>query len=577
MIPYTRDIRSRPKDWLIVLTFRQSLTGIFHYIDGVAQKLVDAPLIVIDLEQRRQVRLLNMLLIPILAMLLLMSSWSGTSDQFLVYVVTNMVVIGFIYLLNRSGRYLAAALTLTILVSASGFINFMLRNIYNAPTPEISLTRVVLAIIIAYLVLPLGWILALAGGSLLGMIVIMLISPTAYLFLPVTVYFTVITTALMTIAALSRRRQMEQIEQQARQLAESEARFRSLLEASFEAIVVLKDGAILDTNAAIETLLGYKPAEVVGSALLDFVEPTYHRHVVTSYEINDGEPFEALLRHKGGAALHVELRGKAQVYKGETVRVIAIRDITELKNQEALTIEREKVRALQKFIGNLSHDLRTPLTVINTSIYLINRLGQEPDRQHHQIDVLREQAVHMQRLLEDLISMSRLDKADTSDFKFHFLNVSEPVKLAVTDQQKLAQRKNQTLSYQLDETAPEVLLDRDQFMLALKHLILNGLTYTGEGGSVVVETACDERNVMVRVRDNGVGIDPEDMPHIFEYFYRADPARGEEGGTGVGLVIARKIVEAHGGRIAVESQPGQGSVFTIFLPIPPDVVEKVSG
>lgn len=552
-----------------MLTLRQSLTDMLHRIDLFWQKIIEPSAAIQNPEQRQQVRLLNQLLIPIFALLILMSSWSGTPELFFVYIVLSVVVIGGIYWANRRGHYLVAALLLTALVAVSGFVNFVLRNIDHAPTPEIGLTRVVLAIIVAYLILPLGWLLALAAVSLLSLLVVMLLAPASYPFLPVTFYFTAITATLMTIAGLARRRQMQQIAQQARQLAESEARFRNLLEASFEAIIVLKEGVILDTNAGIETLLGYQPAEVVGRPLLDLVEPTYHRRILTSYETNDGVPFEALLHHQNGQALHVELRGKAQVYKGEMVRVIAIRDITELKNQEALTIEREKVHALQKFIGNLSHDLRTPLTIINTSIYLINRLAQDPDRQQHQIAVLREQAVHMQRLLEDLISMSRLDKADTRDFRFSFQDVNDLVRLAVTEQQKLAQRKHQTLSAQPTEVLPEVLIDADQFMLALKHLILNGLTYTGEGGAVVVETGCDDRDVIVIVRDNGVGIDPEDMPHIFEYFYRADPARGEEGGTGVGLTIVRKIIEAHGGRVTVESQPGQGSMFTIALPIPP--------
>ncbi|MEP7291115.1 MAG: ATP-binding protein, partial [Chloroflexota bacterium] len=102
-----------------------------------------------------------------------------------------------------------------------------------------------------------------------------------------------------------------------------------------------------------------------------------------------------------------------------------------------------------------------------------------------------------------------------------------------------------------------------------KHLILNGLSYTGEGGIVTVETYTDQKNVIVQVRDNGVGIQPDDIPHIFEHFYRADQARGEDGGTGVGLTIAKKIIEAHGGTIRVESQPEQGSVFSIVLPIQP--------
>jgi two-component system sensor histidine kinase BaeS len=176
----------------------------------------------------------------------------------------------------------------------------------------------------------------------------------------------------------------------------------------------------------------------------------------------------------------------------------------------------------------------------------------------------------MQRMLEDLISMSKLDKADTSDFKYGWVNVNEPVKQAIKDHQNLANRKKQNLAEHLAENLPNVLLDVDQFKLAIKHLILNGLSYSPEGGTVTVETLANQSNVVVEVRDTGRGIDASDLPHIFEHFYRADPARGgQDGGTGVGLTIAKKIIEAHGGTIQAESQPGQGSKFSIFLPIQP--------
>jgi len=522
----------------------------------------------------RQARLLSALLIPIFAVQVFVSSWSGTSSGYVIYFVLNVVIFASVYLLNRFGYYLVAAGIVCVLVSAWAFINFLLRIYYGVPSPEISLMRVVLAILIAYVLLPLRGLLIFSIVSVLGLIITGLVARGSFPLLFTTIYFTLITSALMVIAAMARGQHLTQIELQARELGESEARFRNLLDASFETIIVHKEGLILDANPAVEGLMGYKPSEIIGKSSLDFIDAKYHPKILETIRTGSSEPYEVLLRHKNGSALHAELRGKTQWYRGQLVRVVAIRDITERKIQEELLIEREKVRSLQNFIRNLSHDLRTPLSVINTSIYLIEKLAEDPPRQHHQINVLQAQAEHMQRLLEDLLNMARLDKADTSDFKFHWATVNEPVTEAIRDHQNLALRKKQTLTYVLGSHLPQVLLDLDQFKLAVKHLILNGLSYSPDGGTVCVETRADTEHVIVEVRDNGAGIQALDLPHIFEHFYRGDRSRGDDGGTGVGLTIAKKIIEAHGGTITAESKPGEGSVFSILLPLPPDAEDE---
>jgi signal transduction histidine kinase len=253
------------------------------------------------------------------------------------------------------------------------------------------------------------------------------------------------------------------------------------------------------------------------------------------------------------------------------VRVVSIRDITERKQSEAqlfdLAIEREKVMVLQRFIGDMSHDLRTPLSVIKTSIYLLERLAHDPVKFKQNLDMLQTQTDHLQHILDDLLSMSRLDKADTSDYRFRWLDVNAPIKESVDEQQTLALRKQVRLTFQATENLPTALIDYNEFKKMLKHLILNGLNYTPEGGSVTIKSRADDQNVIVEVCDTGEGITALDLPHIFDRFYRADRARGgESGGAGLGLTIARKIIEAHGGTIEAESKLGQGSMFRVSIP-----------
>ncbi|MFN8451447.1 MAG: PAS domain S-box protein [Anaerolineae bacterium] len=488
----------------------------------------------LDPAQRRQARLLNYLLIPVFASLAFLMLWDGRGNGTL-FVAVDFLVLVIIYLLNRIGFYGTAALAAFRRSCAAQ---------YGRNVPEETLMWVTPAIVIAYLLLPLRGTMLLIIANLIGILLVPLVVDVSYFDATPAFYFTVVISLLILIAAVWRSRYLALLDQQSHALSESETRYRSLLEASSETIVVHKDGVILDVNPAIEKLLGYKPEEVIGLMTIDFVEPISQPTVREIAATDSEEPYELLLRHKNGSAVHAELRGKSQWYRGDMVRVIAVRDITDEKNEEELVIEREKVRALQKFIGDLSHDLRQP--VINTSIYLIERLAKEPKRQQHHIDVLQSEAIHMQRMLEDLISMARLDKADTGDFKFQWGNVNDIVQQVVRDHQNLALRKKQSLACRTASDIPEVLLDSEQFKLALKHLILNGLSYTSENGTVMVGAGATPRHVIVQVRGTRCR-HPADMPHIFDQFYRADPARGAEGGTGVGLSIAKKIVEAHHG------------------------------
>ncbi len=556
-----------------VSAMQQSFKTISRHVRPYARLIINPLDRVFDPAQRRQARLLNYLLIPIFAALIFLFNWSGSPSDYALYCAINLIVIITAYVLNRVGHNLAAATIITLLISASAYLNFVIKIDTGTALAEISLLRVVPALLVAYLLLPLRGVVAFSTANVLGVLIAMLVTPGDHPLMATTFFFTLIIAALVVIAALSRDRYVKRIEQQSRELLETDERYRNLLNASFETLLVHKDGTIIDANPSVEQLIGYRPDEIIGTSVLDYIEPIYHTQVIASYRNNVIDPYEILLRHKNGMAIHVEIRGKAQWYRGQWVRVAAIRDVTERKVQEELGVEREKVRVLQNFIANLSHDLRTPLSVINTSIYLIDRLAQDPERQHHHIDVLQSQAVRMQRLLEDLISMARLDKADTSDFKFRWVSVNQIVEQAIRDNQNLALRKQQVLSCELAHSLPDVLLDVDQFGLAIKHLILNALSYTAESGTVSIVTYSEAADVVIDVRDNGVGIQPLDLPHIFEHFYRGDRARGEEGGTGVGLTLAKKIVEAHGGRIRATSEPGKGSVFSIYLPIPPDARE----
>jgi signal transduction histidine kinase len=217
--------------------------------------------------------------------------------------------------------------------------------------------------------------------------------------------------------------------------------------------------------------------------------------------------------------------------------------------------------AQRRFVADASHELRTPLTTIRGNVELLRRTPTLPpeDVREALADIASE-AERMSRLVTDLLRLARADAGQGL--------VREPVRLddILRDVHRQAQRHKPDIRLLLGPTPPaRVLGSRDALQELLLILVDNGLKYTPPGGEVELSLRSTDGWHQVSVRDTGVGIDPADLPHIFERFYRATRVR-HQGGTGLGLAIARWLAEQHGGRITVESTPGQGSTFTVWLP-----------
>jgi PAS domain S-box-containing protein len=234
-----------------------------------------------------------------------------------------------------------------------------------------------------------------------------------------------------------------------------------------------------------------------------------------------------------------------------------------------ITKEVEADRAKSEFISTVSHELRTPMTAIKgyTDLLFGGAVGSLNDNQKHFVNVIQNNTGRLIALINDLLDISRIE---TGRVRFE----PAPVKLGdiiadvVEAMAARSQERGLTLTYEVDVDLPEVMGDRDRLYQVLTNLIGNAINYTTEGG-VTVEAADVEMAVQVSVRDTGVGIDPEDIGHIFDRFYRADdPVVQEASGTGLGLPIVKMFVEMHGGRVWVDSEKGKGSKFIFILPVP---------
>jgi signal transduction histidine kinase len=232
-------------------------------------------------------------------------------------------------------------------------------------------------------------------------------------------------------------------------------------------------------------------------------------------------------------------------------------------NTMAAELERQH-ELRHRAMADIAHELRTPLSVLQVQLESIedNLTAPTPEV----IAGLRGDLAHLSHLVEDL---RVLTLADAGELRVE----AEPVEMGglvrdvVGRMQTAARVKEVILDTQLPDADLSVMGDAQRLTQVLLNLLSNALQHTPPGGRVVISARQAEGEIYVTVQDSGEGISPGDLPHVFERFYRADRARSRDtGGSGLGLSIAKSLVEAQGGTITVESQVGQGSIFTVSLP-----------
>ncbi len=325
-----------------------------------------------------------------------------------------------------------------------------------------------------------------------------------------------------------------------------------------------RHGRLILLNRAAEDLLGIdreqaldRPAREVirGDRLPVLLEDATVRGRITAEELPPGLVGDRVIE------VHCAPYRDAG---GESIGAVAVlRDVTELRESERLRRE---------LTANVSHELRTPLTSIKGfTETLLDGAMRDEDTCRRFLTIINSEADRLVKLVDDLLDLSRLEsKRATLDLRR--VDVGALAAHAVDKLQPLAQTGGLTLDLR---SLPGVWVtaDRDRLEQVLTNLIDNALKYTPAGGRVEVSVTRDHGDVAVAVSDTGRGIRPEDVPHVFERFYRADRSRtrgpsigAASGGTGLGLAIAKHIVEAHGGRIGVRSQLDEGTTFTFTLP-----------
>ena len=374
-------------------------------------------------------------------------------------------------------------------------------------------------------------------------------------------------------------RDITERKQAVEELRRSEETLRSVIDTSLDCIVTIdSDGRLVEFNPAAEATFGYRRDAVIGRELAELIVPPQHRDAHRNglrryLETGEGQALNRRLEltamREDGTELPVELAITVVRTQGKPLFTGYLRDITARKDAERQLAERtadlERSNAeLQQFAYVASHDLQEPLRMITSYLGLLKkRFAKDisPDAEEF-IGFAVDGAGRMQRLIKDLLEYSRVGTRG-KEFQPTDLNVVLDEALA-----NLKTRIDETGARVTRDTMPYLPVDDSQMMRLFQNLVGNALKYRAPDVGPVVHVGARKSNDgwILSVRDNGIGIEAKHFERIFMVFQRLHGRKDFEG-TGIGLAVCKKIVERHGGRIWVESEPGQGSTFLFRLPL----------
>jgi signal transduction histidine kinase len=264
------------------------------------------------------------------------------------------------------------------------------------------------------------------------------------------------------------------------------------------------------------------------------------------------------------------IRNGAEDYlvKGESLQFTVVRAIRYAIERKQTRKLKEEAEAKSRFVSAISHELRTPLTAMKEGIAIIlnGEAGKIKDKQRKFLDIIRRNIDRLTRLIDDVLDFQKIEAGKTK-FDMQENDINEVVKEIQKAMEPLVNEKGLTIVAVLDESVPIVNFDRDKITQVLTNLVNNAVKFTTQG-RITITTARRNSSVCVSVQDTGGGIKREDLPRLFcEFEQLSDNNERVTGGTGLGLVISRKIIEEHTGKIWAESELGKGTSFNFVLPI----------
>ena len=329
-------------------------------------------------------------------------------------------------------------------------------------------------------------------------------------------------------------------------LADALARMRRAVQALPDGVVILDSANRIEWfNRTAEAQLQLDPRADLGQNIANLVrEPEFIEYLESAED-------SVRIARGPGLALSLQL-----IAFGQSQKMLLSRDVTQAERVDVMR---------RDFVANVSHELRTPLTVLVGFLETVRELKLDPQRMRDYLGMMQDQAGRMQRIIEDLLTLSALDSAPPASTERQI--AVRPLLLRLKADAEALSGGRHTIRMQLEETGGGLLGVESELASAFGNLVSNAIRYTPAGGTVTLAWREGPDGARFSVEDTGIGIEAEHIPRLTERFYRVDRSRSREtGGTGLGLAIAKHALARHDATLEIESQPGRGSRFSARFP-----------
>ncbi|HVN45015.1 MAG TPA: PAS domain S-box protein [Steroidobacteraceae bacterium] len=354
----------------------------------------------------------------------------------------------------------------------------------------------------------------------------------------------------------------------------------AIVDSSDDAIVSKTlEGRILSWNRGATRIFGYRPEEAIGKPITLIIPPELHaeeQQILQKLRRGERiEHFDTVRVTKDGRRIDISLTvSPVRAADGTVIAASKVaRDVTERKVAEQRLRESEEAlrladRRKDEFLALLAHELRNPLAPIRYALAANRKPGRTPEQCRQAEAIIERQVSHMSRLLDDLLDVSRITRG-ALELKRSRTELTSVIGAAIETARPMLDEKHHTLVLDLPTQAVQLEADVVRLAQVFSNLLINAAKYTDPGGRIQLRARQEGNEVLVTVRDNGIGIPAELLPRVFTMFFQSSAALARsQGGLGVGLSLVRGLVALHGGVVEARSDgPGAGSEFTVRLPL----------
>lgn len=340
----------------------------------------------------------------------------------------------------------------------------------------------------------------------------------------------------------------DQLQSKINEVMDKQNRLESIVKSMESGVIAVDlDNNIIIMNPYAKRIFGIKD-DVTGEKIYDYIQDFDMNCFLNE---DDEIAKEIKILHPAERELKIK---KAFILSGREKigKVIAVQDISDIKRLENMR---------SQFVANVTHELKTPLTSIKGFAETLKYVEDEKTREKF-LDIIDNEAERLSRLISDILVLSKIESSTTTeDEDFMPYKVIDEV---ISIVKNMAESKNISLIIEKSEKDIKLYGDKDKFLQLVLNLTENGIKYSNEGSTVKIRSFIKNGDYVLQVEDNGIGIPKEDIPRIFERFYRVDKSR-KSGGTGLGLAIVKHIVKIFNGEISIESELNKGSIFTVTI------------